>query len=41
MTAEVIQRDQLGVLPKVGQGGQGVVNGARTVVLREAGRWTR
>ena len=31
MTAQVIERDRLGVLTKIGQGGQGVVYGAPNV----------
>ncbi len=36
MTAQVIQRDKLGVLTKIGQGGQGVVYGAPNVKTKFA-----
>ncbi len=36
MTAQVIQRDKLGVLTKIGQGGQGVVYGAPNVTTKFA-----
>lgn len=36
MTAQVIQRDQLGALTKIGQGGQGVVYGAPNVTTKFA-----
>ena len=36
MTAQVIQRDKLGLLTKIGQGGQGVVYGAPNVKTKFA-----
>ena len=36
MTRQIIQRDRLGVLTKIGQGGQGVVYGAPNVTTKFA-----